>query len=127
MNTILIDTSVIIDFLRQPQNDEAPLLKLVDTRKPLAISIITHAELYSGKSTWENLNVQENIEGLLQDLSILPISESISKHAGKLRSEKNIGLFDALIAATALEENIPLATLNIKHFAGIKGLTITNS
>lgn len=122
MNAILIDTSIIIDFFRRPQNNEAPLLQLVDTRKPLAISIITHAELYSGKSVWGDLNIQENIEGLLQDLIILPISENISKRVGKLRSEKNMGLFDALIAATALEENISLATLNLKHFSEIKGL-----
>lgn len=35
-----------------------------------------------------------------------------------------IDLADILIGATALTHDIPLATLNIKHFERIKGLEI---
>ena len=37
-----------------------------------------------------------------------------------------IDLADILIAATSLSNDIPIATLNLKHFGRIKGLEIVN-
>ncbi len=44
--------------------------------------------------------------------------------AGKIRREVEISLIDAIIAASALELNLSLATLNKKDFKKIKGLAL---
>ncbi|MEZ4808518.1 MAG: hypothetical protein R2815_13730 [Flavobacteriales bacterium] len=38
--------------------------------------------------------------------------------------ENGVHLADHLIAATAIAHNVPLLTLNAKHFKGIKGLQL---
>ncbi len=40
------------------------------------------------------------------------------------RKRKQIDIADLFIAATAISNNMPLATLNAKHFDRIDGLTI---
>jgi predicted nucleic acid-binding protein len=42
----------------------------------------------------------------------------------ELRQQRAMSLGDALIAATALNENIALATHNTKDFSWIKSLTV---
>lgn len=124
MKSILVDTSILIDFLRSSKKENTIFLKLIDTKIPLKISIITHTELYAGKSLWEQSKARDNLETLLEELTIIPINTSISIQAGKMNAKLRIALLDALIAATALEENMPLATMNVKHFKKIPGLKI---
>jgi len=40
-----------------------------------------------------------------------------------LRLSHNLGTFDALIAATAVENDAVLLTFNTRHFAAVPGLT----
>lgn len=124
MNDILIDTSVIIDHLRVPDKSSSLLYKLAKKRAPLFISIITHTELYSGKSVWEHKNGQKELEMLLSGLTILSLTQSISERAGKIRAQQGIHLFDAIIAGTALENKLILATLNVKDFKKISKLKL---
>lgn len=124
MNDILIDTSVIIDHLRIPDKSSSLLYKLAHKRIPLFISIITHTELYSGKSVWEHKNAQKELELLMSGLTILPLTQSISGQAGKIRAQQAIHLFDAIIAGTALEHSLILATLNEKDFKKITRLKL---
>lgn len=124
MSSILIDTSIVIDFLHVKDKNDSLLFRLIDKKIPLSLSIISHAELYSGKSVWKNKKAREELEEFLSQLTVLPVSTKISMRAGKIRSEKGTNLLDVFIAATALEENIPLATLNVKHFQNILGLKL---
>jgi predicted nucleic acid-binding protein len=62
-------------------------------------------------------------------LQILPFDKECSDNAIKiyidlLKANKMIDLADILIGSTALTHNIPIATLNEKHFSRIKGLEI---
>jgi len=61
---------------------------------------------------------------ILEGFRILPLSEEVSKRAGKVRAEFGVDLIDAIIAATALVNKIPLSTLNRKHFEGVFGLAL---
>jgi predicted nucleic acid-binding protein len=61
------------------------------------------------------------------ELSILPFDSKANKIAVGIYQElkaknKLIEIPDILIAATALVNNIPLATINKKHFNRINGL-----
>ena len=67
---------------------------------------------------------QQQIQKLLNILHIVPVSASIAKRGGLLKKKfaksHGLGIADAVIAATALEEDAGLITLNLKHFPMIK-------
>ena len=55
-----------------------------------------------------------------------PLDDEVIERAIALRKQKNMGLADALIAATALEYDLPLVTRNTDDFERIGGLRIIN-
>lgn len=59
-------------------------------------------------------------------LSILPVSQPVINRATLLRQQQHLTLGDALIAATALEYGLELATRNVDDFAVIAGLAVYN-
>lgn len=124
MAKVLLDTSIVIDFLRRKDKEKSQLFFLSRGNNKLFVSIITHTELYSGKSAWENKKAHQELETLFSGIKILPLDEEISQKAGKIRAEHNTNLLDAIIAATAIEHSLLLSTLNLKDFEKIKDLKI---
>jgi predicted nucleic acid-binding protein len=124
MNSLLVDTSVIIDFLRQKDKSNTWFYQLASVN--LCVSIMTHAELYAGKSVWERTEAREELEELFSGMKILSVEEAISLKAGQLKATYGVSLLDGLIAATALEYDLALATLNKKDFEMILGLVLYN-
>lgn len=124
MRKILIDTSVAIDFLRRKDREKTVLYTLVKDKYQLYVSIITHTELYAGKSVWEKKEAREDLQKLFSGIHILPLQEEISKKAGEIKSYYNINLLDAIIAASALTHKLHVATLNVKDFKKVKGLKL---
>ncbi len=59
-------------------------------------------------------------------LGILPVSQSIIMRAIVLRQQRRMSLGDALIAATALEYNLEVATRNMTDFLPVSGLSVYN-
>ena len=115
---LLIDTNILIDFLRAREES----VNFFNQRESqLLVSAITVAELYSGVRREDELR---QIKNLLDILHIVPVSASIAKRGGLLKKKfaksHGLGIADAVIAATALEENAGLITLNLKHFPMIK-------
>ncbi|KKQ41427.1 MAG: nucleic acid-binding protein [Microgenomates group bacterium GW2011_GWC1_37_8] len=123
MNSLLVDTSVIIDYLRRKDKENSLIYKL-SKKLDLKVSIITHAELYAGKSIWEKVPARKTLEVLFTGIKILPITKDLSIQAGKIKAEHSISLIDAIIAATSLKTKIQLVTLNTIHFSSIKGLKL---
>lgn len=120
---LLIDTSIVIDYLRQ--KDKGSTIQVNLERKfKLFASIITHTESYSGKSIWEKSQAKEILKKLLAGIQILPTTEEISEKAGEIRAKYNTSLADAIVAATAIHHKLTLATLNVNDFAKIKGLNL---
>ena len=124
---VLLDTSVVIDFLRQKDKKSTWFYFLAKTENKLAISILTHTELYSGKQIWKNLKARNELKDLLSNMGILSLNQSTSELGGKFRSKIQIDLADAVIAATAIENKLPLATFNRKHFGKIAGLRLVKN
>ena|SRR3989344_56954 len=122
MKKVLLDTSVIIDFLHQKNKADTLLYKL--STEDLYISIVTHTELYSGKSVWEKTRAKQELNDLFSGLTILPLVTEVSEKAGYLKATNQGTLLDCIIAATALHHNIPLLTLNSKDFKQIKKLKL---
>ena len=111
---LLLDTDVLIDFLRgQPQAVQL----LEDTDCEFHVSAVSVAELYVGVRDGREREVLDQLMGLLRTIEI---STEIAQQAGLWRREygksHGTGILDALIAACADALQIPLATLNVKHF-----------
>lgn len=111
---MLIDTDVLIDYLR----GHTEAVEFLEANvEEAAISSVTVAELYQG--------VREGSERLklatmLSALKVLPLTEEIAEGAGLLRREHRnsagCGLADCMIAATATHHGLEIVTLNEKHF-----------
>lgn len=126
MAKILLDTSIIIDFLRRKDKEQTTLYHLGKDKQELYVSIITHAESYAGKSVWERKDARSVLKTLFSGIKILPLQEDTSEKAGKISAKYGIEIVDAIIAATAINHKLTLATLNIKDFQKIKELKLFN-
>jgi predicted nucleic acid-binding protein len=120
---VIVDTSVIIDHLRQSDKTKTLFTCLI-SKETLAISIVTYAELYSGQSVWNSVKASQTVEKLCDNLCILPITQEIAKMAGKIKSSHDLDLVDCLIAATSISNKISLSTLNLKHFQPIPSISL---
>lgn len=124
MKKLVVDTSIIIDFLRVEDKISTILYKIAE--EDLYVSIITHTELYAGKGVWEKDNVKEALDKILKGTTIVPLDIPISEQAGKIRAQKDRSLIDSIIAATASSIGAEIVTLNLKDFQGIERISIYN-
>ena len=127
MKKVILDTSVVIDFVRRKDKENTLLFNLPKNGYKLHISILTHTELYSGKRVWNSIEAEQDLEKLFYGMHILPLETEISKKAGKIREQNNTTIIDAIIAATAINHRLSLATLNLKDFEDIEGLLLFNN
>lgn len=111
MADVLVDTDVFIDHLRGAA-------ELRPGRNRLHYSVITRAELFAG-STATALTSR-----LLAPLREVPVDRDVAERAGRIVRESGLRLPDALIAATALEKGLQLATRNVSDFDKVRGLRI---
>jgi len=127
---ILVDSDIIIDFLNN-QGSAVNFFKETNSDKELFISIISWAEVVYGFKKIKSSNKERLFEDFLEVNRIVIIS--IDKKVAEKYLDIKINLeikripldeFDLLIAATAMANNLLLATRNIKHFKRIKGLSL---
>jgi predicted nucleic acid-binding protein len=120
---MIFDTDVLIWFLR----GSFKAARTIDKKKVRNISLITYMELLQGSRDKQE---SRQIKAFLKDFgfSILPLSENIGHRASIYVEEyalsNAIGVADALVAATAVEENEVLLTANTKHFQCVKELQL---
>ena len=118
---ILIDTNIVIDCFQGNENMLSEILKIGFNN--IGISSVTVCEMYQGMKKREK---RETVE-LLRKFNKFFITENISKKTESLCLEyfsKGLFLPDALIAATALENNLTLFTLNKQDFDFIEGIKL---
>ena len=121
---IVIDTSILIDYLRGGTIWQQFLIN-APREAELFLPTVVIFELFSGKSA-EDPNKINKIDALLQKLQKVELTEEIARKAGELYRNigMKIGSVDYLIAASALELNAKVVTLNQKHFKQIPNLAI---
>jgi predicted nucleic acid-binding protein len=122
MARYLIDTDVMIDVSRR----NAAAATYVDSLDDITISIITAHELIVGA---RNQRDADGIDSLMQTYPVqTDLDARITGRAYQLlkRHAKPDGLrtFDALIAATAIEDGFTLVSKNRKHFQMIGDLNL---
>jgi predicted nucleic acid-binding protein len=122
---MLIDTDILIDTGRSV-SDATAFLQRVEQSTQLSISSITQMELMVGARNKNELRV---IEKFLKRFVVIKVSEAISDVAVDLvrqyRLSHGLLIPDALIAATAIVGNQPLATKNRRDYQFIVGLTLS--
>lgn len=120
---ILCDTNILIELYKNNPVIISELRKIGS--KKIAISSITQAELYYGA-----LNKQEllQIKKHLSQLKILVVDTVVSEQFIQLMENyalsHKLAIPDAIIAATALVNNLDLYTLNQKDFQFISNLSL---
>ena len=116
MAEILLDSDVIIAWLRGSSPVATLVPELLQKGEVLTWSPVSVAEIFAGVRRGE----EGHAENLFVVLEALGLSAEIGKEAGRyLRAysrSHGVELGDALIAATAFVNGIPLWTLNKKHY-----------
>lgn len=119
-----IDTNVLIDALTG--HVSATVLTRIDNAiaDKTRYSVITRMELlgWSGHTAESRRATQ----ALLTQLTEVNLTPAIVAMVIDIRSTITIKLPDAIIAASALAENLPLMTRNTKDFNRIEGLVLVD-
>ena len=121
----VVDSCLFIEYFRTKNKVTAWLYHLIQARKRIGLSSVVLFEILSGADAPQ----REFWKGFLRRVVRLPFDERTAEIAAdifrKLR-QKNIHLesCDVFIAATAIISNLPLATLNRKHFEPIEDLKL---
>ena len=119
-NPILVDTDVLVDFLRGQKKAVAFVNKFSSR---IILSPIVVAELYAGVKGKGELTILENFISIFR---VVPLTAEIAKFGGLYKRDfgesHGVGLADAILAATADAEKADLKTLNVKHFPMISRL-----
>ncbi|MCD6259407.1 MAG: type II toxin-antitoxin system VapC family toxin [Helicobacteraceae bacterium] len=122
MEKIVLDTNILIEILKGNQD---VVQKLEESNFSYAISSISVMELYYGALNKAELFKLQKFTSLFE---ILELNKTLSKIATELIFEysksHNLDIPDSLIAATAIDYNLKLFTLNVKDFRYIDGLIL---
>lgn len=120
MEKVVVDTDVVIDFLRIKAG---LFLELLESQKreeiELYLSSITLMELFAGEMSRREI---AELTELLENFRIISFDEGLAKFAGKLKRGKrlNTHFADFIIGATSVYLNAKLATRNKSHFKSIE-------
>lgn len=120
----LIETTVLVDVFR----GKVEAISWVDS-VPLQgrwVSVITVFELLAG---CRNRREQRAVGEEMRNYHLLLLTEESSRTAlswfERFFLSHGVGFLDSLIGATAFHRNLPIATLNTKHFEPLPGVQIT--
>jgi predicted nucleic acid-binding protein len=121
MAAVLIDTDVFIRIFKGDDALEESVLSI-----DAAINTVVYLELIQG-ATKSRAEIRE-IEDYLLQFELIHLDNRICLTTIRLvrtyGNSHNLRLADALIAATALENNLELLTYNVKDFDFIAGLKL---
>ncbi len=113
---LFVDTNVLIKYL----SGEEQLHNLI-LNNNIYCSFISELELYSKNSLSEKQ--EQAIQSLISGCNVLNFDTNLKKAIITMRRNYRLKLPDAIIAATALDQQMPFLTFD-KDFEEIEALTI---
>ena len=121
---VIVDTDVLIDAGRNIA-DAVTCLEQVERQASLAISVVSEMELVVGCRDKAELRT---LDKFLARFWVMKLDEQTSDIAVDLlrryRLSHGLLIADALIAATALSQKVPLVTKNERDYRFIAGLRL---
>ncbi|MBL4680772.1 MAG: type II toxin-antitoxin system VapC family toxin [Pseudomonadales bacterium] len=120
---MIYDTDILIWI----QRGNTKAAKLIDRDDSKFLSIQSYMELLQGA---KNKQQHKTIKNFISDFafSILPLTENIGHRAliyvEEYARSSNMRAGDAIIAATAIENNMSLVSSNVKHFKAVNDLDL---
>ena len=125
MENILIDTDIVIDYLRSKKKDSTELVRLLRNHF-IHISAISEFELFLGARTQRH---QDDLDMIFNQMNLIPLNFGCGRVAADIwrnreAAHQNLEIKDIFIASIAIYENLWLRTFNEKHFKGIENLKI---
>jgi tRNA(fMet)-specific endonuclease VapC len=132
---IILDSSIIIAAERRGHTvlEILEQVKVVQGETEVGVSVVTIAELVHGayrtKSEAQRQRRLEFIERLSSDVPVHPVTLAIARQAGRIEGQQEaigvqFALADLLIGTTALHLGYEVATLNLRDFERIPGLSV---
>jgi tRNA(fMet)-specific endonuclease VapC len=129
-NRTIIDTDILIDFLRNRKESVEFIIKLENKKTILSSTAINAFELYYGAhKSKQSIQTLQATKNLLDRLILFPLTPRSAQRAGQIYAELElkgnpIGLRDTFIAAIALTRRCIIATKNTSHFKKVKDITV---
>jgi predicted nucleic acid-binding protein len=120
----IYDTNIFIYYLASEPTVSSLFAENFLDLHEILISPIVRMELLSFSILSEK--EEQSIEGLLSQFNLVPLSREIEDQTIQLKRQCKIKLPDAIIAATALNQDAVLVTRNVSDFQSIPGLKIKN-
>lgn len=114
MRRVLVDTDILINFLRGREKAKTYLLSLLEN-SVICCSAVTVAEIFAGMRPPE----REKTVALIDNLEIVEVTREIAEKAGLYKGSIKshaLELDDCLIAASAFVSRAALATGNGRHY-----------
>ena len=117
MDKILLDSDVIIEWLRGHQPFVEQIPKLIETHSELFWTLVSVAEVFAGVRKGEEDTVVTNLLLLLEPIAIsIEHGRKAGAYLKAYAKSHSVELGDALIAACASSTDLKLWTLNKKHY-----------
>src|SRR5262245_37252676 len=110
----ILDTNAVIYYLKEESEVVSIIEDIYTKNLPVYVSAMTEAELFAFPQVSDEET--EQIEKLLQSVSIIPMDSQIARLTGSLRKKYQIKIADSVIAATALFTGTRLLTRNVNDF-----------
>jgi toxin FitB len=120
--SVLIDTNVLSELARPSPNTH--VVRWAQGLEGLAISVVTLDEVFFGLTIKPNVRVHGWFEAFVElHCHVLDVTAPIARQAGILRGQLSLRgrprtQADMLIAATAAQHGLTLATRNQRNFEG---------
>ncbi|HQU92424.1 MAG TPA: type II toxin-antitoxin system VapC family toxin [Pyrinomonadaceae bacterium] len=112
---IVLDSSILIDFFRKKRKERSAFFKLTEDHSSFSISVITYFGILVGCT--------DEVQDYWRELDDC-VDVAVAIDRDLRQRNKRLELPDLLIASTAVAHDLPLATLNRRHFERIKSLRI---
>lgn len=131
MSGYLLDTNVLSELIRKrPSPGVLERLRGIPPSQLVTSSVCVTELRYGaarhpqGDALWTRIAAE-----VLSHVRVLPLGREEAERAGELLAllEKRgevIGIEDVLIGATALVNNLAVATRNVRHFSRLEGLAV---
>lgn len=127
---MILDTSFLIDLMDGDDDAKERKDRLLREHEAFKVSTATIFELWTGiYACVESGEEKSKVLNALAGIDVVNATKAVAEKAGEIhgtliKEGKVIDNMDALIASSAILENEPVLTRNVKDFGKVKGLRV---